>query len=77
LDPYCGPAIHRLRCFLDGTTAPAFFDDNSQITTTIQNGFVVVAVLVSDGTIVGSLALLWLGKSEEEKDISSLDRLVS
>jgi hypothetical protein len=63
--------------FLDGTAAPAFFDDNSQITTTIQNGFVVVAVLVSDGIIVGSLALLWLGKSEEEKDISSLDRLVS
>ncbi|KAJ7898641.1 hypothetical protein B0H14DRAFT_3124371 [Mycena olivaceomarginata] len=45
--------------FLDGTAAPAFFDDNSQITTTIQNGFVVVAILVSDGIIIYRLWIVW------------------
>jgi hypothetical protein len=38
--------------FADGT--PAFFNDNSQITTTVQNGFAAIAILVADGMIVGT-----------------------
>ncbi|KAJ7364666.1 hypothetical protein DFH08DRAFT_950231 [Mycena albidolilacea] len=45
--------------FLNGTAAPAFFDDNSQITTTIQNSFIVVAILVSDGIIIYRLWIVW------------------
>jgi hypothetical protein len=62
--------------FLDGKAAPAFFDDNSQITTTIQNGFAALAILVRDGIIVSLIASLQFWADEEE-DISPLDRLVS
>ncbi|KAK7038429.1 hypothetical protein R3P38DRAFT_3350461 [Favolaschia claudopus] len=46
--------------FIGHPTAPgAFFDDNSQITTTVQNIFASLAVLVSDGIIIYRLWIVW------------------
>ncbi|KAJ6537814.1 hypothetical protein B0H19DRAFT_1078934 [Mycena capillaripes] len=40
-------------------TGVPFFDDNSQITTTIQNGFAALAILTSDGIIIYRLWIVW------------------
>ncbi|KAJ7155773.1 hypothetical protein C8R46DRAFT_433765 [Mycena filopes] len=43
----------------DGTTAAAFFDDNSQSTTTIQNVFAAMAILISDSVVIYRLWIVW------------------
>ncbi|KAK7049110.1 hypothetical protein R3P38DRAFT_2504998 [Favolaschia claudopus] len=46
--------------FIGHPAAPgAFFDDNSQITTTVQNIFASLAVLISDGIIIYRLWVVW------------------
>ncbi|KAJ7722705.1 hypothetical protein B0H16DRAFT_1599973 [Mycena metata] len=43
----------------NGTVAAAFFDDNSQITTTIQNVCAALAILISDSVIIYRLWIVW------------------
>ncbi|KAJ7446315.1 hypothetical protein FB451DRAFT_1412343 [Mycena latifolia] len=45
--------------FRDGTAAPAFFDDNSQITTTVQNIFAALSILIADSMIIYRLWIVW------------------
>ncbi|KAJ6496182.1 hypothetical protein C8R45DRAFT_1072452 [Mycena sanguinolenta] len=45
--------------FLDGRAPAEFFNDNSQITTTIQNGFAALAILTSDGILIYRLWIVW------------------
>ncbi|KAJ7758945.1 hypothetical protein DFH07DRAFT_817753 [Mycena maculata] len=45
--------------FLDGTAAPKFFNDNSQITTTVQNIFAALSILIGDGMIIYRLWIVW------------------
>ncbi|KAJ7022672.1 hypothetical protein C8F04DRAFT_1137404 [Mycena alexandri] len=43
----------------NGTAAAAFFNDNSQITTTVQNVCAALAILISDSVIIYRLWIVW------------------
>ncbi|KAJ7473142.1 hypothetical protein B0H11DRAFT_2236679 [Mycena galericulata] len=45
--------------FLNGTAAPKFFNDNSQITTTVQNIFASITILMGDALIIYRLFIVW------------------
>ncbi|KAF8198756.1 hypothetical protein K438DRAFT_1966719 [Mycena galopus ATCC 62051] len=45
--------------FLNGTEPAVFFNDNSQISTTIQNGCAAIAILVNDCIIIYRLWIVW------------------
>ncbi|KAJ6561172.1 hypothetical protein DFH09DRAFT_504453 [Mycena vulgaris] len=45
--------------FLNGTQAASFFNDNSQITTTVQNVFAALSILIADAMIIYRLWIVW------------------
>jgi hypothetical protein len=47
--------------FANGTEPATFYNDNSQITTTVQNIFAALAIITGDFIIVGILFMFCVG----------------